>query len=71
MFEKLTMRAAALAREAARRRRDELAETLREEAPAGVRIEAAEEGVALSGRGLGRRFALEPALRWLTAGRRR
>jgi hypothetical protein len=30
-----------------------------------------EEGVALEGRGLARRFALEPELRWLISGRRR
>jgi hypothetical protein len=71
MFEGLMMRAAALAEKAARRRRDELAEELRDEAPAGVRVEAEAEGVALSGRGIARRFALEPALRWLVAGRRR
>jgi hypothetical protein len=71
MFERLMMCAAALAEKAARRRRDELAEALGEEAPAGVRVEANGEGVTLIGRGIGRRFALEPALRWLPAGRRR
>jgi hypothetical protein len=71
MLEGLMMRAAALAETAARRRRDELAEALREAAPAGVRVESEAEGVALSGRGIARRFALEPGLRWLLAGRRR
>lgn len=71
MFERLIQRGAALAQEAARRRRDELAEALSEEAPAGVGVSGEAEAVVLSGRGLGRRFAVEPALRWLLAGRRR
>jgi hypothetical protein len=71
MFERLIARGAALAQQAARRRRAELAVALREEAPAGVRVDEEDEGVVLSGRGLGRRFALEPELRWLFAGRRR
>lgn len=71
MFERLTARAAALAEKAARRRRGELAEALRDEAPAGVVVIEEEGGVALSGRGLAWRFALEPGLRWLVAGRRR
>ncbi len=64
MFERLMIEAAALATKAAQRRRGELAAALADEAPAGVRVDETEEGVALSGRGLGRRFALEPALRW-------
>jgi hypothetical protein len=71
MFELLMMRAAALARAAARRRRDQLVEEWRAEAPADVGVEPAEAGVVLSGRGLQRRFGIEPALRWLMAGRRR
>jgi fructoselysine-6-P-deglycase FrlB-like protein len=65
MFERLMLHGAALAEKAARRRRGELAEALREEAPAGVEVSEEEDMVVLSGRGLGRRFALEPALRWL------
>jgi hypothetical protein len=68
MFETLTARGAALGEQAARRRRRALAEALREEMPAGVGIDENAESVALSGRGLGRRFALEPALRWLVTG---
>lgn len=71
MFERLIQAAAALAGQAARRRRRALAETLREEAPAGVRVSEEDGGVALSGRGLGRRFALEAGLRWLASGRGR
>ncbi|MET1113254.1 MAG: hypothetical protein ABWX67_17180 [Allosphingosinicella sp.] len=71
MFEKLMIHGAALARKAARARRAELAQALRDEAPDGVRIGETEDGVALEGRGLERRFALEPELRWLISGRRR
>ena len=65
MFERLMLHGAALAERAARRRRTELAEPLGVAVPAGVRVEEEEEAVALSGTGLGRRFALEPGLRWL------
>ncbi|HET9640612.1 MAG TPA: hypothetical protein VFP12_15540 [Allosphingosinicella sp.] len=71
MFERLMLHGAALARKGVRARRAELAEALRDEAPEGVRVGEAEEGVALEGRGLARRFALEPELRWLVSGRRR
>jgi hypothetical protein len=69
MLERLMMRGAALAHSAAGRRRGALAEALRLEAPDGVRVDEEENGVALSGPGLKRRFALEPALRWLVSGR--
>ncbi|MEA3051137.1 MAG: hypothetical protein QOG72_40 [Sphingomonadales bacterium] len=71
MFERLIRRGEALAEQAARRRRDDLAEALREEAPAGVEVSEEGDGVVLGGRDLVRRFALDPALRWLVAGRRR
>ena len=71
MFERLMLHGAALARKGARARREALAETLRDEAPDGVRVSETEEGVAIEGRGLVRRFALEPELRWRLAGRRR
>lgn len=71
MLERLMLHGAALARKAARARLESLAEALRDEAPEGVRVSEEEEAVALSGRGLGRRFALEPELRWLFPGRRR
>ena len=70
MFERLSARGAALGRDAARRRLAALAEILEEETPAGIRVEESEGAVVLSGRGLARRHALEPALRWLFAGRR-
>ncbi|HEX8307900.1 MAG TPA: hypothetical protein VF645_05715 [Allosphingosinicella sp.] len=65
MFERLMLHGAALARRSAEGRRSSLAKALREEAPEGVRVMEEEEGVALEGRGLGRRFALDPELRWL------
>lgn len=42
-----------------------LAEAAAQDAPAGVRVEAAGAEVRLSGRGLARRMVTEPALRWL------
>ncbi len=71
MFERLMLHGAALARRAALERREALAAALRDEAPEGVRVSEEEEEVALSGRGLERRHALDPGLRWLLAGRRR
>jgi hypothetical protein len=70
MFERLIVRGGALAEEAARRRREALAQALRDEAPEGVRVSVEAGRVALSGRRLARRFALEPELRFLLAGRR-
>jgi hypothetical protein len=63
MFEQLMLHGAALAAKAAQRRRRALAGTLE--------VEEADESLVLSGPGLRRRFAFEPALRWLLAGRRR
>lgn len=51
--------------ERARRQARRLAEAAEAAAPAGVKVEEMEGGFRLSGRGLKRRFALEPALRWL------
>jgi hypothetical protein len=71
MFERLMLHGAAIAQTAARRRAGELARALAEESPAGVRVSDEDGAVVLSGSGLKRRFALEPALRWLVQGRRR
>ncbi|HEU0133511.1 MAG TPA: hypothetical protein VFR28_01695 [Allosphingosinicella sp.] len=71
MFERLMLHGAALARRAAHERAGSIAAELREEAPGGIRISEEEEGVALTGRALRRRFALDPQLRWLISGRRR
>jgi hypothetical protein len=65
-FEGLEARADRRARERAKARRESLAAELGEALP-GARAEAVEEGVRLSGRGLKRRFARDPALRWLIA----
>ena len=71
MLERLMIHGAALAERAARERRSSLAQALREEAPEGVTVEEEADAVALAGRGLRRRFAIEPALRWLVPGLRR
>lgn len=68
MFEAMTARAARIAEARAEARRRALAEAARSALPAGVRIEASERGLVLSGRRLIRRFALDAALRWLFAG---
>jgi hypothetical protein len=68
MFEALLARAERRARRRARALSAELAARIEGERLAGVTVEAEEAGVRLGGRGLGRRFALEPALRWLNLG---
>ena len=55
--------AAARARSAIRR----LAERIRDESPSGIQATEEAGGIRLSGRALRRRFALDPALRWLIA----
>ncbi len=67
MFELLMDRISRTAERRRRERIEALAERMQAAAPLGIAIEPAAEGVRLSGRGLKRRFALEPALRWLTA----
>lgn len=65
MFEALEGRVRLLAERRARERAQALAEELRAELPRGIAAEAVPDGVRLSGRGIGRRLVLEPALRWL------
>jgi hypothetical protein len=65
MLERLMLHGAALAHKAARARLAALAEALSVQAPEGVAVSEEEGAVALSGRGLRRRFALDPELRWL------
>ena len=65
MFERLAERARRLGAERARETARRLAQAAAEEAPAGVRVEQAAEGIRLSGRDLGQRMLREPALRWL------
>ncbi|HEX8532726.1 MAG TPA: hypothetical protein VF662_01000 [Allosphingosinicella sp.] len=67
MFERTLARIRVNADLRAAARIQALAERMEPALPRGVRAEPAPEGVLLSGRALRRRFALEPALRWLTA----
>jgi ABC-type transport system involved in cytochrome bd biosynthesis fused ATPase/permease subunit len=67
MFERAMERARRAAEARAKARAAALAEQMREEAPRGIEVFVDNAGVRLSGRGLGRRFALDPALRWLAA----
>jgi sugar lactone lactonase YvrE len=65
MFDRLTARGARMAagRAAARRRR--LAARIEDLAPDGVQVSEDGERVVLAGRGVIRRFVLDPRLRWL------
>jgi hypothetical protein len=65
MLEQLMERGRAAAERNAERRRARLARDLRELMPEGVRAETIEQGVALCGRGLKRRFAVDAELRAL------
>lgn len=65
MFERLMLHGAALAQKAARARRAALVAALDEAVPDDIRVSEGEDGVAISGRGLERRFAVDPELRWL------
>jgi hypothetical protein len=67
MLEGVEARLLRIAEHRAARRRRVVADRLRAELPPGLAIEESGEGVALKGRGLGRRLVLEPALRWLLA----
>jgi len=65
MFEHLLERGRAIAERRARARRTGLADELRGALPPGVTAAPDADGAVLSGRGLTRRFATDPALRWL------
>ncbi|MFN3351857.1 hypothetical protein [Pseudorhodoplanes sp.] len=65
MFEKLAARAAEIAARRAAIRRGRVAAKLKELAPQGVQVVEEGHGIVLVGRRLGRRFALDPHLRWL------
>jgi len=67
MFERLRERGERQAGRRAAARREELAARLQAGAPRGVEIGVEGEDVVLSGRGLGRRLLIDPALRWLVA----
>lgn len=68
MFETLEARAARAAARRARQRAAALADEMRAALPPDIRVEADLEGVRLSGPALGRRRALDAALRWTIAG---
>lgn len=65
MFERLEARARRAGEARANVRAAELAQRMRESVPRGIRAEAVDGGVAMSGRGIRRRWLLEPALRWM------
>ena len=67
MFESLAKRAAQGTERRAAARRERLAARLTEMAPRGIEVGKDGERVVLSGRGLARRLALDPRLRWLMA----
>jgi hypothetical protein len=67
MFETLEARAARAAARLARRRAAALAEEMRAKLPGDIEVAADAVGVRLSGPALGRRRALEAALRWAIA----
>ena len=67
MFERIEERIGRAALALARRRIATIAERLSGELPRGVAAEIAADGVRLTGRGLRRRLALQPALRALLA----
>lgn len=71
MFGQLTARVERAAQRRVEKLRIALAERIADDFPGGVAAEVDKEGVRVKGRGLARRFALDPALRWLLTGLRR
>lgn len=68
MFESLMTRAARVAERRAAAQARRIATALEAALPGDVRVAAEAQGVRLSGRALGRRLALDPALKWTLAG---
>jgi hypothetical protein len=68
MFETLVVRAARAAKRRADERAAVLADEMRAALPHDIEVAADEAGVRLSGPALGRRRALEAALRWAITG---
>jgi hypothetical protein len=64
-LERLAARGAAIGARGARRLGRELAERARAELGQDARVDPEADGLSITGRGIRRRFALEPALRWL------
>jgi hypothetical protein len=67
MLERVLDRGRAIAERAAGVQRKAAADRLRDQDVPGVQVSEEGETILLSGRALRLRFALEPALRWLTA----
>ena len=67
MFERTLGRVGTKAERRTQARIGALAARLEPALPGDISAEPTSEGVLLSGRGLRRRFALDPALRWLTS----
>lgn len=67
MFEALSARAARAAERRAVEQAQRIAARLDEALPADVRVRVDGSDVQLSGRALGRRLALDPALKWTIA----
>lgn len=65
MFERLSEHARRSGERRARETAARIADAMAAELPPGIATEARDDGVELAGSGLRRRFALEPALRWL------
>lgn len=65
MLERMTARVERRARDKAAARAREIAARMAGEAPLGITAETGPDGIRLSGRGVARRFAVDPALRWL------
>ena len=70
MFERLQDRVKRRAEQRVEQEIMEVRNLLSAALPPGVAVEAVPNGVLVSGRALVRRFALEPALRWLVTGPR-
>jgi hypothetical protein len=68
MFERLEARAERAAEARAAERKQALADQLRAILPRDVSVEANDQGVTVSGPGLGRRTMLDASLRWTIAG---
>ena len=68
MFETLEARVTRAAEQRARQRAAALAEEMRAALPSDIKVAADDGGVRLSDPALGRRRALDPALRWTIAG---
>ncbi len=70
MLEAVQARLLRIARQRTQARARAVLERLRGALPADVSIQGTPDGAIVAGRGLKRRFALDPALRWLLAGLR-